>query len=167
MPTVAILLSVVPVPALAYVALSDVACRRVPNWACGLVAACGLLLRAVSGDLILSLVVSAAVFAALYVCFWRGWLGGGDVKLLSACALLVPAHEVPTLILAVAMAGGVMAAFYCLGRSPRLQPALAAVPPSSMLRRVCRVEAWRIRRCLSLPYACAIVAGCVFTLVKG
>ena len=167
MPTAVLLLSVTPMLAMAYVVLSDLACRRIPNWACGLVAVCGLLLRAVSGDILPSVIVSAVVFAALFACFWRGWLGGGDVKLLSACALLVPAHAVPTLILAVAMAGGVMAVFYGLGRSPRLQPALSPSAPSSVLRRVCRVEAWRIRRCLSLPYACAIVAGCVFTLVKG
>ena len=95
------------------------------------------------------------------------WCGGGDVKLLSACALLVPAYAVPNLILTVAIAGGILALGYLAGRSPRLHAGGLTAVPASFIRRVWRIEAWRIRRHAPLPYACAIAAGCIFTLVTG
>ena len=99
-------LIIVPMPALAFVALSDVAARRVPNYACAFIAGVGLATRIASGDAGLSLLAAGLLFAALFFCFVRGWCGGGDVKLLAACALLVPAYAVPNLILTVAVAGG-------------------------------------------------------------
>lgn len=167
MTLVAQLLTIVPMPALAFVAMSDVAARRVPNWACALIAGFGLATRIASGDVALSLLATALVFAALFFCFARGWYGGGDVKLLTACALLVPAHAVPSLILTVAIAGGILGLGYLAGRIPRLHTAGPSTVPASFIRRVCRIEAWRIRRHMSLPYACAIAAGCFFTLVIG
>lgn len=161
------LLTIVPMPALAFVAMSDMAARRVPNWACVLIAGFGLATRIASGDVALSLLAAALVFAALFFCFGRGWCGGGDVKLLTACALLVPAYAVPNLMLAVTIAGGVLGLGYLAGRIPRLHTTGPSTVPASFIRRVCRVEAWRIRRHAPLPYACAIAAGCVFTLVIG
>lgn len=159
------ILSITPVPALALAAMTDVVSRRVPNQVSVLVAACGLVARVVSGDLLGSAIATALVFAVLSTCWIRGWLGGGDVKLLTACSLLVPAQAVPGLLFAVAMAGGCLATAYLLGRLPRRHVARAA--PASALRRICRVEAWRMRRRAPLPYACAIVAGCIITLVTG
>lgn len=161
------LMTIVPMPALVFVAMSDVAARRVPNWACAFIAGLGLAARIGSGDLVLSLLATALLFAALFFCFGRGWCGGGDVKLLTACALLVPAYAVPSLILAVAIAGGILGLGYLAGRSPRLHAGKPSVVPTSFIRRLRRIESWRIRRHMSLPYACAIAAGCVFTLVKG
>lgn len=167
MTTVTLLLSAAPMPMLAFAAMTDIVSRRVPNWASAVIAACGLAARTISGDVLLSVLAALLVFSALFACWIRGVLGGGDVKLLTACTLLVPFYDVPILILSVALAGGVLGVTYLIGRIPRPRTATFVSAPASIFYRVLRVEAWRIRRHAPLPYACAIAAGCVFTLVKG
>ena len=55
----------------------------------------------------LGLLAGLLVFLAGAFCWRRGWLGGGDVKLLAATAVLVPPSLVVNLLLDVALAGGV------------------------------------------------------------
>lgn len=154
-------------PALCGAAVTDMRCRRVPNLLSALVAAAGLAARAASGDAGLSLLLAGGVFLILYLLWRCELLGGGDVKLLSACVLTVPAGTVAALLAAVALSGGLLASAYLLLRAaPPLARPRAALPRWS-LRRLCRVEAWRIRRGGPLPYACAISAGCIFTLFAG
>jgi len=81
--------------------------------------------------------------------------------------LLVPVGSVTGLALSIALSGGALATVYLVGRSLRLRPAVISGGSRSVFRRVCRVEAWRIRRGAPLPYACAIAAGCIFTIVAG
>ena len=144
-------------------------CRRVPNLSCAFVALAGVAARAASGDAVPSLLLASAVFAVLYLLWHWECLGGGDVKLLSACVLLVPAGAVAALLAAVTLSGGVLAVAYLILRAaaPLPMPLPRAVLPRWSLRRLCRAEAWRIRRGGPLPYACAICAGCVFTLFAG
>lgn len=52
-----------------------------------------------------------AVFLVGAVFFARGWLGGGDVKLLVAAVLWAGAGATPTLLLMTGVLGGVMALF--------------------------------------------------------
>ncbi len=95
-------------------------------------------------------------------------MGGGDVKLLAAAALLLPPRLVPGYVLAVALAGGVLGLLYLgLGallrrRAPRATPRR----PATLLRRALRAEAWRIRRRGPLPYGCAIAAGALFAVLQ-
>jgi len=118
-----------------------------------------------------------AVFLAGAVCFARGWLGGGDVKLLGAVAVAMPPLAVPTFIAAVAMAGGVLSLVYlALGRllrvvrrRPLAQPPLAQPPLGqpigrtvNLLSRAWRLERRRLSRGGPLPYAVAIAAGGMF-----
>ena len=67
---------------------------------------------------------------------WAAWrcrvMGGGDVKLLAACALLAPPAAVPGLVLAVALAGGVLALAY-LALQP-LVPVPALARPGAAAR---------------------------------
>ncbi len=51
---------------------------------------------------------AAATFAGGMVLFTRGWMGGGDVKLLAVAALWLGAAATPALLLLTAMAGGVV-----------------------------------------------------------
>ena len=44
------------------------------------------------------------------------WMGGGDVKLLGACALWPGLEGLPTLLLGTMLAGGALAAVALLGR---------------------------------------------------
>jgi len=153
--------------ALLFAAAHDVAVRTVPNRVSLIVAVAGLGLQMLDRQLVPALFGCLLVFAGTWQCWRRGWIGGGDVKLLSACALLVPPVLVPELLLSTAIAGGVLALSYLA--LARLLPAWlsrgnAAPRSDRLIRRIWRAELRRIRRRLSLPYACAISAGVLLTL---
>ena len=151
---------------LLFAAAQDVAVRTVPNRISLIVAAAGLGLNALHGQLGAALFGGGLVFSGSWYCWRRGWIGGGDVKLLSACALLVPPALVPALVVSTAVAGGLLALVYVIlgWILKRRLPGGAAAPPTGLLRRVWRAERRRICRRLSLPYACAICAGVLLTL---
>ena len=98
--------------ALLFAAAHDVAVRTVPNRVSLVVAVAGLGLNALDGQLVPALFGGGMVFAGCWYCWRRGWIGGGDVKLLSACTLLVPPASVPELVLSTAIAGAVLALLY-------------------------------------------------------
>ena len=187
--TLADLLPFAALPILAHAAAHDVAVRRVPDSTSVAVAALGLAARALDGGLGAALLAMAAVFLALFACWKRGWLGGGDVKLLTACSALVPAGSVPGLFLAISLCGGVLALVYLGARAIRLRPRplrplpwrplplrplpLRPVPRPGDARvpqlralplRVLRAERWRLGRQPTLPYACAIASGAFITV---
>ena len=92
--------------------LNDIAVRTIPDLApLGLVVI-GVAVRLADGSAAIALAASAAVFVFGAVCWRFGWLGGGDVKLLAACAWLVPPALVPQLVLLTAIAGGILACLY-------------------------------------------------------
>lgn len=159
--------------ALLFAAAHDVAVRTVPNMVSLIVALSGLGLNAIDGQLLPALLRGGLVFAVAWYCWRRGWIGGGDVKLLTACVLLVPPASVPELMLYTAIAGGLLAASYLAlarllrGNAIPLTPGLPVAVPvqhQNLLRRIWRAERRRIRRRLSLPYSCAITAGVLLTL---
>jgi len=51
---------------------------------------------------------AAAVFAGGALLFWRGLMGGGDVKLLTAATLWAGPASTPTLLIATAVLGGLL-----------------------------------------------------------
>ena len=73
----------------------DFVARTVPNWLACAVALLGIALRAVAGGLTAGLAVGAVVFICAAICWRRGLMGGGDVKLLAATAIAGP----PSLVL--------------------------------------------------------------------
>lgn len=163
-----ILLPIVAVPALLAAALHDIAARTIPNGLCLGVAVLGLAARGAAGELVPGLLAASLVFLFAAVAWHFRLMGGGDVKLLGACALLLPPQAAPSLILAVALAGGVLGLLY-LGMRPLL-PAMAPAArhrslPAGLPRRALRAEAWRIRRGGSLPYGVAIALGTFVTLL--
>ncbi len=151
---------------LLFAAVHDVAVRTVPNLVSLTIAAAGVGLQALDGQLGPALFGGGLVFAGAWYSWRRGWIGGGDVKLLGACTLLVPPAAVPALVLSTAIAGAVLALVYLALGMALAQPVAgaAATRPTGLLGRVWRVERRRIRRRLSLPYACAICAGALLTL---
>lgn len=149
--------------ALCLASLHDIAARTIPNALSLAIAALGLAAHLLAGDAPPALLAALGVFL-LGILAWRcGVMGGGDVKLLAACTLLAGPATAPDLLLAVALAGGVLALVY-LGLRPLLAPP-AARRPASLLARALRAEAWRIRRGGPLPYAVAIGLGTFFTLL--
>jgi prepilin peptidase CpaA len=164
-------------------AAHDVLARTVPNWMPMTLAALGIIQSAIDERLIVSLLVGAMVFILTGLCWKRGWLGGGDVKLLGAAAIAVPPLAVPPFVVAVALAGGVLGLVYLacgrlipalvprrpvghppLDHPPLDHPALAQsiTRPAGLLSRAWRLERRRLGRGGPLPYAVAIAAGGLF-----
>ena len=141
--------------------LRDIATRTVPNGIPLALAAIGIADSALQGRLVLGLIAGVLVFGFAFLCWRMRWIGGADVKLLGAAALLVPPTSVASLVLATAVAGGLLGLVYLLARR------LIAAPTSrgtgardvGLLARVWRAERWRLHRGCPLPYACAIACG--------
>ncbi len=151
---------------LVFAALHDIGFRTVPNLVSVALLACGILLRLLDGgphELLWGLLCGAAVFMVTYACWRFGWMGGADVKLLTASAVFVPPIMVPTLLLGTSLAGGVIALTYIVGSF--LAPRPATQRPHGLLLRALRCELRRLRRRGPLPYAAAIATGGVFAIV--
>ena len=150
---------------LVYAALHDLAVRTVPNWLSAALFCIGFGTRLADHTLLSGLAVCAGTFVILFVLWILSAMGGGDVKLWAASALLIPPLLRPELnfIMAVVLLGGVLAVLYlCLGLVvPRPQASRAG----GMLRRLLRAEAWRISKKAPLPYACAIAGGAILTFL--
>ena len=155
--------SILEILLLLYVATIDVATRLISNEIC-----LALALLGIAGQLAMpmqvaqSLLVAAILFLLLLPVHMRGWIGGGDVKLLVALAIGLPLTGVVQLLTVTALAGGVLALVHLMMRLlpyPRLAPA-----GSSFVRRVCAVERWRHLRHAPLPYGVAIACGGIWTI---
>jgi prepilin peptidase CpaA len=153
---------------LIYAALHDVAARTVPNWLPLCVCALGCAARLADHTIETALIVAAVTFVVLFAIWVLGLMGGGDVKLWAATALLIPPQLQPEMdfYLRVFLLGGLLGIVYLalwpLARRLRRGgvPGDIASRPKTLLRRIARAEAWRIGRRGPLPYACAIsVAG--------
>jgi prepilin peptidase CpaA len=144
--------------ALGFASLHDIATRTIPDVASAGLLVLGIAARLADHAAIAALVTSIAVLVLGAVCWRFGWVGGGDVKLLTAAAWLVPPLLVPQLLLLTALAGGGLACLYlCLGGLAKKSRApVCAGCSRSLTRRVLHVEWWRIKRRASLPYGCAI-----------
>jgi prepilin peptidase CpaA len=173
MPDVASMIAVAQLGLLAIAAvllclasLNDIATRTIPDLAPVGLVVIGIGVRFADGTAAAALAASAAVFVLGAVCWWFGFLGGGDVKLLAACAWLVPPALVPQLVLLTAIVGGILACLYLalnwMARASRT-PA-CAMRPRSLAGRIRRAEWWRIRRRAALPYGCAIAVATLLTL---
>lgn len=171
MPTLSALLDAVPIAAaflLAVAAMHDVALRIIPNAIPAALLGVGLLLRLINGGIVSGVALAAAVFVAAVFCWRRGWMGGGDVKLLAATVLVVPPFEVGSFLVLTAQVGGVLALFYLvLSRTVRLPPSgRRTVRARNVLLRILRAERWRICRGAPVPYGFAIAAGGIILLLK-
>lgn len=94
-------------------AVCDLKKREIPHWiviaialaAPGFWLASGLQLWP---DIALQLGVSLGIFAVFAFAFARGWMGGGDVKLLAALVLWMPGPAVLALLVIMGLAGAVV-----------------------------------------------------------
>jgi prepilin peptidase CpaA len=151
-------------------ALHDVVSRTVPNWMPALIAGFGVVASFAADRMLISLGCGLAIFIAAAFCWRRGWMGGADVKLLGAVAIVVPPGMVTMFAIAMSLAGAVHAVVYILARRVVTPPPpLATDRPRgmSLLPRALRAERWRISRGGPLPYACAIAFGFLFVILNG
>jgi prepilin peptidase CpaA len=148
---------------LLYVAVIDIATRLIHNEICLILALLGIAGQfAGPTHVIESLVVATILFLLLIVVYQRGWMGGGDVKLLAALAVGLPLTGVVQLLTVTALAGAVLALAHLMMRLlPHPRPAPAG---SSLLLRVYAVERWRNLRHAPLPYGAAIACGGIWTV---
>ena len=119
------------------------------------------------GRLLWGLVSGIVVFALAFLCWRMRWIGGADVKMLAAAAILMPPAATASFVLDTAVAGGLLGLLYLLARRliPAPRPATrVAGRQAGLLARVLRAERWRIHRGGPLPYACAIALGALFIL---
>jgi prepilin peptidase CpaA len=147
-------------------ALHDIGFRTVPNRISLALLGCGVALRLFDGgtqQLIYGLICGGAVFILTYICWRMRWMGGADVKLLTAAAVFVPPVFVPTMLLATSFAGGLIALVFLIGS--RIAPRPAPERPSGLIRRALRCELRRLRHRGPLPYAAAIAAGGVVAIL--
>jgi prepilin peptidase CpaA len=155
--------TIITILALLAAATHDLMARTVPNGLALILALNGVAARALDGTLLWGLVAGTLVFTLCVVIWWRGWMGGGDVKLLGAGAIAIAPSLVPPFLTAMSIAGAALALVYLAGR--RFPLPVSPSRPASLLARVARVERRRLSRGGPLPYACAIAAGGLFVLV--
>ncbi len=150
---------------LLYVATIDVATRLISNEICLALAFLGIASQLASPlQVAESLIAAAILLTLLFVVYQRGWIGGGDVKLLVALAIGLPLTGLIQLLTVTALAGGILAAVHLMMRNlpyPRLAPAGA-----SLVRRVYAVERWRHLRHAPLPYGVAIACGGIWAVLS-
>ncbi|HEY4250320.1 MAG TPA: A24 family peptidase [Roseomonas sp.] len=150
---------------LLFAALHDLAARIIPDWVSLTLLPIGFWLRFWDGNAPWAVLATVLIFAAAVTAWRFAVLGGGDVKLLTAATPLLPPADVPTLLMAVALAGGVLALVY-LALRPLLRGARRGARPAGLPARIWRAERWRIGRGGPLPYAIAIAAGAAWAMLK-
>lgn len=155
--------SILEILLLLYVAATDVATRLISNRACVALALLGIVSQlAYPMQVAESLIAAAILFLLLLLIYARGWIGGGDVKLLAALAIGLPLTGIVQLLTVTALAGGVLALAHLMMRNlpyPNLAPV-----GSSLVRRVYAAERWRHLRHAPLPYGLAIACGGIWTV---
>jgi prepilin peptidase CpaA len=154
--------------ALLWAAATDLKERIIPDELTILIAVSGLVLclAARPGQIWLSLLAAFAVFFGLGLLCRYGMVGGGDVKLIAAVSLLFPAHETGQLLIAIALAGGLLSFFY-LGasviiKSLSLENVSLEADGGAALSRWFRLESARIASRKQVPYAIAILGGVIW-----
>src|ERR1700746_264285 len=155
--------SILEILLLLYVATIDIATRLIRNEICLALALLGIAAQLASPmQIAQSLIAATILLMLLLVIYQRGWIGGGDVKLLVALAIGLPLMGVIELLTMTALAGGFLALVHLMMRLlpyPRLAPA-----GSSFVRRVYAIERWRHLRHAPLPYGVAIACGGIWTV---
>jgi prepilin peptidase CpaA len=144
--------------------LHDAATRTIPNSIpCALIVV-GSIQRWRDGQFMLGVVIVLILAACLVLLWWRGFVGGGDAKLIPAASLVLPASSVPGFVLAVAIAGGILALLY-LSLS-YVVPRPRAGQRTGLFSRLTKAELWRLNRRGPLPYAVAISTGALLMIGK-
>ncbi|WP_137178721.1 prepilin peptidase [Roseomonas sp. AR75] len=146
---------------LAIAAWSDLATRTIPDWCSLALLALGIAVRLAEGPTaaLSSLAMAFIIGCGFLILHARGFIGGGDVKLIAALAVGTAPSALPDLLFAIGLAGGALGVAYLV--MSRFMPRPALRPNAALPMRVAVVEANRIARRGPLPYALAIAAGTI------
>jgi prepilin peptidase CpaA len=146
--------------ALVAAAYHDVRTYQIPN-RFAVAIGCGFVAASLGGswrEALFGLALGIAVLVAGTALFARGWLGGGDVKLLAAVILWVPAPLLASFALVTSLAG---AALGLLFMTP-LRRHLPAAPQALAFATGGAARGTRLRQ--PMPFGVAIAAGGLFAL---
>ena len=80
------------------------------------------------GDVAWQLGIGLAVFAIFAGVFAAGWMGGGDVKMIAALALWLPAGALLNMLVLMALAGGAITALMLVDSKLRRRSGAVEVP---------------------------------------
>ena len=141
----------------AVVAYGDIRTRRIPNEMIVAILALAAFRIALDGDPragLFTLAAAAGLFVSTFLLFWRGLLGGGDVKLIGATALLVGYHNFFEFLFVMSVSGALIAVAV-LARN-RLGLRRATTPDA---------EDQEVSARLTVPYGVAIAAAGIVTLL--
>ena len=153
----------------------DLYSRRIPNLLSVVIAALYLAQAAYASEwaaMPWHLLTGVCVLVVGMVIFAFGWLGGGDVKLLSALAFWAGPDYILLLLFGTCLAGGILAVLYILpailGRNPVISQAVDWIF-ETLLRRPGPMLMASSSKGMQLPYGVAIaVAGfVVFYQING
>jgi prepilin peptidase CpaA len=139
------------------VAYGDIRTRRIPNEFILAILGLAAFRIALAGDPIAgvyTLAASAALFVASFLLFWRGLLGGGDVKLLVATGLLIGYHNLFEFLFVMSVSGALVAVAVLARNRFALRP--MTTPASEQQETPAR---------LTVPYGVAIASAGVVTLL--
>lgn len=158
---------IVGIGLLAVIAYGDVRTRRIPNELSVAIGILGLIRIILLNDAVTaghSLLAGAVIFGTAFFFFWRGAIGGGDVKLVTATALLISYLNMFSFLFLMSLCGG-MLALTMLAQDklrPRLRRLLqqARIPTET---ETVECIAPRVRS--TVPYGAAIAAAGIITLV--
>lgn len=90
-------------------ALEDMLRMRISNiWSVAVFLVSGVWAFTSSGPVLEHIVSFIGVFLPSLFMFARGWIGGGDAKLMSAAALWFPYHQLPIYISSIFLLGGLL-----------------------------------------------------------
>ena len=157
-------------------ALTDIECRRLPNWLTGAVLGLYGLSVVVSPtpvDWMSAIIVAGLLFAIGFACFAFRLMGGGDVKLMAGLALWAGIDHIALFLIVTSLAGGLMSLVMLTLRrwatSPlfiMLSPFLgsmtgrpAAITGTSSSPGIAKEDMAEEDITSSLPYGVAIAAG--------
>jgi prepilin peptidase CpaA len=138
-----------------FAAYGDIKTLQIPNALVAAVAVLGLLRLIVIGDLNAAFYTVGASFAILvvtFLLFWRGFLGGGDAKLVPATVLLIGYHDLASFLLLMSICGALVSLIILVIHRYLplwLGPRLTVLVPNARL---------------ALPYGVAIAGGGIVTL---
>lgn len=134
---------------LAFAALEDLWRLEIADWTCAGVALLAFLALAIDGpmmELWQNLLMFALVLGVGTLLFVRGWMGGGDVKLLAASALWFDLDQGWKMLVAVSLAGGIETLLMLL---------LRRLPMNERIR----ASVAFLKRGEAIPYGLAIATG--------
>ena len=136
-------------------AISDVRTLRIPNILCGAIAALFVAHAAVDltiGETAAALGLAALTLVAGFVGFARGWIGGGDVKLMTVCMAWAGPGQAAEFLIVTGLAGGAIALALLSPFAPRSTIGLQRHWPQPLTANTAAMRA-------PMPYGVAIAAG--------